>query len=123
MKIYGLSVDQLGEIAKQLDLRMSNVRPRKNAVEFKLDPPYSSHRYARETADGRKLKACSYEAFRDFITLAFRSGATRAQSAQGSWHSFAAFEDDLDRLARVNIGSRACPRYMGDASNEAVEPV
>lgn len=124
MKLYApLPLELAREVASQLDLELDNVRVRKNHVEFKLNPPNSRHKYARTSRNGRALKACSYEAFRDFITLAFRNGATKIQSAFGTWNSYQAFENDLPRLARINVGSQAFPAYMRDLSNESVAPV
>lgn len=124
MKIYAqFPLDLAQEIAATLGLELENIRVHKTYVEFKLNPPNSRHKYARTTARGRALKACSYEAFRDFITLAFRGGAVKVQSTLGTWHCYQAFQEDLPRLAQINVGSQAFPVYMRDLSNEKVAPV
>jgi hypothetical protein len=124
MKLYAqFPLELAQEIAATLELELANIRVHKTYVEFKLNPPHSRHRYARTTAKGHALKACSYEAFRDFIALAFRKGATKVQSTLGTWNSYQAFQNDLSRLAHINVGSQAFPVYMRDLSNEKVAPI
>ena len=120
MTIYGITASQVDGIAQKLELVTSNVRTTKTSVSVKLDPPDSDHRYARRSWQGRRLKACSYQAFRDFILSCFASGATRVKSAMGDWRDEVAFRYDLESLWAKNIGSQVCPAMMGELSNEIV---
>ena len=120
MTIYGLNDQQTTDIATRLGLVPTNVRTSGRGVALKLEPPDSDHRYARTSGRGRRLKACSYEAFRDFILSCFASGATRIKSAQGDWKDGDSFRQGLDAMRSLNVGSMMEPSYMGNLSNEAV---
>jgi len=138
MKVRGLTIDELEDIGAVLYLVLSNVRTIGRYVHFKLSPIHSRHHYARTTTSGRGLKACSFEAFRDFTYLVFRRYKQRTDdslrltrdesrypirvaSASGHWQSLEQFEDDEDRLAQVNIGSAMDPHTFESLSNAYVE--
>lgn len=120
MTIYGITAGQIQELCQKLELVPTNLRANGRGIALKLEPPNSDHRYARTSGMGRRLKACSYEAFRDFGLSCFASGATRIKSAWGDWPDADSFRNDLDTLYSKNIGSIMQPAYMGELSNEAV---
>jgi hypothetical protein len=116
MKLYGIDEQQAQCIAAALDLELDNLRRvSKNAIAMRVIPHSARSKYARTSASGRRLKATCYHGFRDFITAAFEEGATRVQSTGGDFKSLEQFDYALPRLARLNIGSEACPRRMLDA--------
>ena len=120
MTVYGINATQVNAICEKLELVPTNERTSGKGYALKLEPPNSGHRYARTSGSGRKLKACSYEAFRDFILSCFESGATRVKTAWGDWRDVETFRDGLDDMAAKNIGSIMYPAYMADQSNERV---
>lgn len=115
MKLYGLTEQQAQDIAEALDLELENLRRvNKNAIAARVIPHSSRSKYARTSGSGRHLKSTCYHGFRDFIERAFQVGATRVQSTGGDFKSLPQFSDALPKLARLNIGSEACPRRMID---------
>ena len=126
MKFYGTNLETLQKIADELDLTIENARQiSKNCVAVKLTPRNSDHKYARRTAHGRRVKACSYEAFRDFVLSAFANGATKVNTIDPRVREHKTmdkeeFEARLDEFACLNVGSRMCPVFMGDLSNDEV---
>ena len=123
MTVWGLSIEKARTIAATLELEIDNSRREGRGIAFRLSPPHSRHRYARKSASGRRLKSCSYEAFRDFIASCFKSGATRVKTMLGDWNSLSEFRCDLSKLWTHNVGSHARPGHYGSLSNSCVRPV
>lgn len=128
MTFYGISQNALYAIAQRLDLRVENMRKAGRGVALKLSPANSDHKYARTSARGRRLVACSYEAFRDFTLSAFANGATDVATQHPRLRATkrmtrADFEDLLDDFRNMNIGSQMEPCTMGETSNDHFPPV
>lgn len=117
MKVWGLTPGETVRTLESIGLQADNVRADGRALRYRIIPPDSRHKYARRAASGRRVKACSYEGFRDGIRALFRAGSVRVQTTLGDWSSLDAFESDLPRLARVNVGSLYNPVPMADLSN------
>lgn len=125
MVFYGISATALEQIATCLGLTLENVGTKGRGISAKLTPKDSRDRYARKSGSGRRVKAASYEAFRDFILSAFANGATDVRTIHPKTRTSArmnAFEFTglLEDFRWYNVGSQAFPAYMGDLSNEQV---
>jgi len=130
MVFYGIDLATLQAIAAKLELVIDNPRQlTKNAIAVKLTPINSDHRYARKTARGRRVKACSYEAFRDFVLSAFENGAYKVNTIHPRARKHASmnrmqFESMLGwdgPFYNYNVGSPMYPVTMGELSNETVQ--
>jgi hypothetical protein len=128
MKVWGLTEGEIVGATGDLGLRMSNVRVtgrERRTVAFKVDAQTSRSEYARRSAPngsgkefGRRLTALCHHGWRDLTDGLFDAGAERVQTAQGSWKSREEFDRDLDRLARLNIGSIMYPFFFIQACEE-----
>lgn len=125
MTFYGIPQDKLQAIARGLDLEIDTPRKDGKGLSFRVLPLNSDHKYARRSGSGRRVKACSYEAFRDFILSAFANGCTAIRTIHPTLRKHTRmteteFRDLLESFRYYNIGSRMYPAYMVDLSNEAV---
>lgn len=78
MDVRGLTLEEIEDVTGALELKLSNERIEYSRngnrllwVKFKLSPVSSKGRYARKSWSGRRLNACSYFGFRDFILALF----------------------------------------------------
>ena len=127
MIFYGISLETLKAIAEKLELVIDNPRQlSKIAVAVKLSPINSDHAYARKTPQGRRVKACSYEAFRDFVLSAFEHGATKVNTINPvtkvhftmDKETFVSFLGWDGAFYNMNVGSQMNPCTMGELSNK-----
>jgi hypothetical protein len=112
VKVWGLSCLQCQDIAYEIGAEPYNARWEGLACALRVLPVSSRAKYARRTAEGRRIRALCYHGFRDFITLCFERGATRVKSTAGDWRSLDQFRADLPGLAQLNIGSQMYPVKM-----------
>lgn len=120
----GFNPDMVTAIAMSLNLCTDNTRMNGRRVYFRLLPESSHSRYARTTATGRKLRACCFHGFRDFIRECFKLGATAVGSSirtisdgdspSNRWNNIDQFERDIPELAHMNLGSEYHPVDMFD---------
>ncbi len=124
MRIVGLSLGQLEQIAGSLDLCFDNFRSEGQGYAFRLTPKSSRGIYARRSPRGRHLKATCYHGYRDFIIACFATGAEsvrtvgprRITDASGretlpsvTYHDVGLFLADLSDFGKRQLGSIARP--------------
>lgn len=114
MKVRGLSWILLSNIAEGLDLSVIDSRELSLDLQFKIRARHSYTYYSRESLTGRSGPWVCFHGWRDFIRVCFANGATRIQTAQGTWKDVDAFDKDLPRMERLNVGSIMAPRTMPD---------
>lgn len=116
MKVWGLDVEVLQEVAAPLDMVLENVRTKEKnkVVEFKLSPVDTRSRYARRTPKGKRIKALCFHGFEKFVTAAFQKGANRVSSVDGNWKTRQEFQDALYGLEHKVIDGQGVKAYMAN---------
>jgi hypothetical protein len=115
MKVYGVTESNIQSAIHFMDIQEAQTFERlsRNCVQISIRAKTSDSRYARRTYGGlspsRRSIAICWHGFRDFIRRMFGSGAYRVHTMYGDWESLGEFEEDLPRLARLNMGSKMYP--------------
>lgn len=113
MKVHGIDFTVLQKAANDLDMQLHNAdRASWQAYTFTVRGKHSKTFYSRRGISGRRVLAVCFHGWRDFIRVAFASGATKVSSIYGRWESLTAFNNDLPRMAGLNVGSPTEPRTM-----------
>ena len=116
MRITGSTMGIVEDIISGLDIEVSQTfrQVSKNVIQVSLRAHTSDSKYARrQFRTGHRSVSLCWHGFKDFITCVLLLGARRVQTVAGDWDSLDAFQDDLYRIANINVGSMMEPRFLG----------
>lgn len=117
MKISGVTMNSIRTIMGKMEIEVSQTfkLSSANVVQVSIRAHTSDSVYARRQyrTGYRSVNLC-WHGFRDFVRAAFvEAGATRVESMVGIWTNVDEFNEDLDRIAYISVGSQFEPRYIG----------
>ncbi len=116
MRITGSTMEIVQDIIGGLDIEVfqSFRQVSTNVIQVSLRAHTSDSKYARrQFSTGHRSVNLCWHGFRDFVSNIFLLGARRVQTMAGDWDSLDAFNADLYRIANINVGSMASPRFLG----------
>lgn len=124
MKVYGIMEEAIQETMDAMDIKeQSFKRLSKNCIQISLRAKTSRGRYARRSYRSHHYSvSLCWHGFERFIRAMLEQGASRVHTSLGDWTSVGAFQDDLTRLANVNVGSMVHHLYLyEDSKCECIE--
>ncbi len=116
MRITGSTMEIVSDTISGLDIEVDQSfrQVSKNVIQVSLRAHTSDSKYARrQFRTGYRSVHLCWHGFRDFVSGVFLLGARRVQTTVGDWDSLDAFNDDLYRIANINVGSQADARFLG----------
>ena len=116
MRITGSTMEIVKSVIDGMDIEVSQSfrQISANVIQVSLRAHTSDSVYARrQYRTGHRSVSLCWHGFRDFVSIVFLLGAQRVQTMAGDWDSLDAFNDDLYRIANINVGSMMEPRSLG----------
>ncbi len=116
MRITGSTMEIVSDTIDGLDIEVAQTfrQMSANVIQVSLRAHTSDSKSARrQFRNGHRSVNLCWHGFRDFVTCVFILGARRVQTKVGDWDSLDAFNDDLYRIANINVGSMMEPRFLG----------
>lgn len=123
MKIWGLTQEQLEQIAQEVGVQLYEVRENGRALQFSLRPAGERNadghlKWQRRSASWmhteRRVHAVCYHGHYHFYKVAFAQGATRIKTALADYAP-ENFEDRALDVGYRNIGAPIYPVQMNEA--------
>lgn len=115
MRVYGIHFSALQTIAADLNMVLHDgdtVSYSEPGYTFRLKGKNSRTFYSKTSPAGRRITSVCFHGMRDFIRVCFMRGATKISSIHGKWTSIEKFNQDLPRMAGLNVGTALVPRTM-----------
>jgi hypothetical protein len=122
MKVYGIEPHILRNIARDLDIELSNVKQNGRALSLVLRPcgekdEHGNRPWQRMSNSGRRIHAVCWHGHWQFMYKALGSGATRITSSRffDADYTPENFEEAAEETGDINIGSEYYPMRARDA--------